>query len=256
LSFLLHINTLGKKEMMMRVKLLIVLGLLLLGLSSCSPVAKADRETLYQVSSINSLFAGHYDGFETVDWLKAHGDLGIGTFHQLDGEMIVIDGKVYQALADGSVREPAGSTWVPFANVTSFDKDFSFYLGQVDSVAALQQALVDRMPRKDAFYAIRVDATFKTIKVRTVAGQNKPYLPLEEILKSPVVFEYQNVKGSVVGFWSPDYVGKVNLPGYNLHFISDDRSMAGHLVEGVLLDASATLDETRGFEMVLNPKGD
>ncbi|MCX6064588.1 MAG: acetolactate decarboxylase [Chloroflexi bacterium] len=214
------------------------------------------RETLYQLSSINSLFSGHYDGFETVGWLKQHGDLGIGTFDELNGEMIVIDGQVYQALADGSLKKPDDATLVPFANVSSFDSDLSADLGQVDSFAALQDALVKMMPRKDSFYAIRVDATFKQLKVRTVARQSKPYLPLEEVLKKPVFFEYENVKGSVVGFWSPDYVGKINLPGYNLHFISDDRTIGGHLVEAVMTSVHLSLDETRYFEVKLNPLGE
>ena len=233
------------------------MGLFILLLVGCTtPAATIDRETLYQISTINSLFSGHYDGFETVAWLKQHGDLGIGTFDTLNGEMIVIDGHVYQALSDGSLQQPPDSTKVPFANVTSFDQDISKDLGQVDSVAALQEAILNLIPRKDAFYAIRLEATFKTIKVRTVASQTKPYLPLEEVLKSPIVFEYENVNGSVVGFWSPDYVGKVNLPGYNLHFISDDHTKGGHLVEASMTNVILKLDETRNFELTMNPAGD
>ena len=214
------------------------------------------RETLFQISSIDSLFSGHYDGFETVGWLKQHGDLGIGTFDALNGEMIVIDGQVFQALADGSLKKSEDATLVPFANVTTFDSDITQDLGQVDSFAALQDTLIKMMPHKDAFYAIRVDATFKQLKVRTVARQTKPYLPLETILKTPLIFEYQNIKGSVVGFWSPEYVGKINLPGYNLHFISDDRTVGGHLVEGVMSSVHLSLDETRYFEVKFNPIGE
>ena len=44
-----------------------------------------DRDTLYQVSTLYSLLVGNYDGIQTVGELKANGDIGIGTFHALDG---------------------------------------------------------------------------------------------------------------------------------------------------------------------------
>ena len=60
-----------------------------------------DTETIYQVALLQSLTQGYYDGIIKVSELKGHGDTGIGTFEGVNGEMIVIDGKVYQALGDG-----------------------------------------------------------------------------------------------------------------------------------------------------------
>ena len=168
----------------------------------------------------------------------------------------MLDGLVYQALADGSLVQPPDSMLVPFANVTHFEPDITLDMGELESVAALQEALVNMMPRKDAFYAIRVSGTFKQVRVRTIPNQDKPYRPLEEVLKKQIEFEYKDIEGTVVGFWSPDYVGKLNLPGYNLHFVSDDHTIGGHLVEAVLTGASASLDETRYFEVKLKPGGE
>jgi acetolactate decarboxylase len=242
--------------MFRKINNLLILCVLLL-CNACAqavPSPSLESETLYQVSSIDSLFSGHYDGIESLAWMKAHGDLGIGTFNSLDGELIMLDGKVYQSRSDGKLLEPPDTMTVPFANVTHFDRDLTFQVAQVADVATLQQLMVEKMPRKDAFYAIRVDATFSHVKVRTVPFQTKPYIALEEILKTQSVFEAENIKGSVVGFWSPDYVGKLNLPGYNLHFISDDRQFGGHLVEGVLSDVTISLDETRNFSVTLDPQ--
>ena len=69
--------------------------------------AAQDTETIYQVALLQSLTQGYYDGIIKVSELKEHGDTGIGTFEGVNGEMIVIDGKVYQALGDGSVKEAA-----------------------------------------------------------------------------------------------------------------------------------------------------
>lgn len=46
---------------------------------------------------------GLFDGIISVGELKQHGDIGIGTFKSVNGEMIVLDGVVYQAVADGSM---------------------------------------------------------------------------------------------------------------------------------------------------------
>jgi acetolactate decarboxylase len=40
-----------------------------------------------------------------------------------------------------------------------------------------------------------------------------------------------DIAGTMVGFWSPLYVKTLEVPGYHLHFISDDRRAGGHLME-------------------------
>ena len=72
------------------------------------PGTHADRETLYQVSTIDALMQGAYEGVQPVSEIRKHGDFGIGTFDALDGEMIVLDGTVYQAKADGKIYPVAG----------------------------------------------------------------------------------------------------------------------------------------------------
>ncbi|OQB13633.1 MAG: Alpha-acetolactate decarboxylase precursor [Firmicutes bacterium ADurb.Bin193] len=51
------------------------------------------KETIYQVSTLNSLLVGNFDGFRSVGDLKASGDIGIGTFDALDGELVMKDKK-------------------------------------------------------------------------------------------------------------------------------------------------------------------
>jgi acetolactate decarboxylase len=62
-----------------------------------------DRDVLYQLSSMAALKAGVYDGFRTYADVKQHGDFGIGTFEAINGEMIAVDGTVYQVKTDGHV---------------------------------------------------------------------------------------------------------------------------------------------------------
>ena len=49
--------------------------------------------------------AGLYGGTMTVGELLEHGDLGLGTLDSIDGELIVLDGKAYQAKGSGEKPE-------------------------------------------------------------------------------------------------------------------------------------------------------
>jgi acetolactate decarboxylase len=47
---------------------------------------------MYQVSTLQALALGYTRREITVEELKKHGDIGLGTFEDVNGEMIFIDG--------------------------------------------------------------------------------------------------------------------------------------------------------------------
>ena len=55
-----------------------------------------------------ALVEGIYQGAVRVGTLREHGDLGLGTFENLDGEMVIVDGHFFQARSDGAVTEVDG----------------------------------------------------------------------------------------------------------------------------------------------------
>src|SRR5680860_187137 len=77
-----------------------------------------NKDVLMQVSTINALLEGVYDGISPIGTLKKYGDFGIGTFAGLDGEMVELDNNFYQIKADGKVYDVADSILTPFAEVT------------------------------------------------------------------------------------------------------------------------------------------
>lgn len=217
------------------------------------PVGTGD--TLYQVSVINSLLLGNYDGFVTIGELKKHGDIGIGTFDRLDGEMIVLDGEVYRIDSEGRVIEVEDEVTTPFAAVTMFDKDTSQKLTGIDSIDILQKQLDMFITNTDLFYVFRIDGEFDYIKTRSVPIQEKPYPILSEVTKDQSIFEYHDVKGTVVVAWCPEYIGGINVSGYHMHFISEDRTKGGHLLELRFQNGDVIVDETKSFEMHLSNEG-
>ena len=90
------------------ISLLISLALI----SSCSSFSAnnssqpaSDRETISQYSTLGALAQGFYDGEMTVGELKKLGDVGLGTFNGLDGEMIMMNGVIYQVPTSGEPRQ-------------------------------------------------------------------------------------------------------------------------------------------------------
>ncbi|MFA7369611.1 MAG: acetolactate decarboxylase [Kiritimatiellales bacterium] len=214
-------------------------------------LAAAETNTLTQVSTIDALLAGAYDGQMTLGELLKHGDLGIGTFDALEGEMIVIDHKVYQARADGTVRLMPDNTTTPFAAVVDFRADQISDRDSQATYSGLQARIDELAPNKNLFVAIRFDGKFPSMKVRSVPKQQKPYPPLAEVTQHQAVFEYTNVPGTVLGFRCPAFVKGVNVPGYHLHFISKDRKIGGHILDFTTIGGTLRLDSCNRFYMVL-----
>ena len=100
-------------------------GLLII-LGGCAVTPRTDAVT--QGSLINALMAGQYDGTFSPKDVASWGDLGIGTFDHLDGEMSIVDGVTYQANAAGQIRT-VSQYLTPFVTVKHFVPDKTFALG-------------------------------------------------------------------------------------------------------------------------------
>jgi acetolactate decarboxylase len=209
-----------------------------------------DRDVLYQVSAMDLLTNGAYDSIIGQDALMKHGDFGMGTFEGLDGEMIILNGTVYQAAADGRVHVMSGSA-IPYAAVTYFDMDRSVHMAGFNNMSTLTAALDEKLPSKDMFFAIRIHSNFSYLKLRSVPAQVKPYLPLAEAIKNQSIFEHYNISGTIVGIYSPAYSKGVQAPGYHLHFISDDRQSGGHVLDLEAENVDVELDGTPRLYMAL-----
>lgn len=219
-----------------------------------SLICTATAESIYQVALLQSLAQGYFDGSMTVGNLKTHGDTGIGTFDGLNGEMIVLDGVVYQAIGDGSVVVSADDETVPFSNVTFFEEDISLPLSRMADMASLQATLNEVVKEHGAnlFYMVKIPGTFSFIKVRSEFKQEKPYRNLDVALAADQnEFDFENIRGTMVGLYCPDYMGDLNSVGWHFHFLTEDLAQGGHVLQVSVDEATALLDATSGFELFL-----
>ena len=208
-------------------------------------------DAVFQASVFDALMRGVYEGVITYGELKEHGDFGLGTFNDLDGEMVALDGVFYRIDSEGTVSIVQDSMKSPFAVVTFFDSNERLVPEKKLSCEGLQDFIYEALPTKNIFYAIKVDGEFEYLKIRSVHAQHKPYPPVSEVVKNQSEFEHKNIKGTFVGYWMPVYIGGVAQAGYHFHFISDDKKSGGHVLECKTDNIVIDIDHIRDFELDL-----
>lgn len=186
---------------------------------------------IYQVSTMNALLDGVYDGETTYAELARHGDFGLGTFNHLDGEMVAVDGRFFHLRSDGSATPVDPAERTPFAVVTFFEADHVLRLERPSPRAELE-AVVERLaPSGNLFYAVRVDGHFRRVLTRTVPMQLPPYRPLTEVTAHEPITTFTDVEGTLVGFRTPDYAQGIGIAGYHLHFLTAAQDAGGHVLD-------------------------
>ena len=188
-----------------------------------------NHSSVYLCAPVNALVEGIYEENIPISEIKKHGNFGLGTFDQLDGEMIMLDGKVYQMSGDGRTALVDDSAETPFVCVTFYEVHSTEVLERDMTYPEFTDWLYSLLPSRNIFYAIRIEGRFKHIKVRSVPKQES-YLPLVEVAAHQPVFEFHDVTGTLAGFFTPEFMSSINVPGLHLHFLSSDLQHGGHLL--------------------------
>jgi acetolactate decarboxylase len=212
-----------------------------------------EPHVLFQASTIGGLLQGAYDGDVSFGELAEHGDLGLGTLNALDGEMIAVDGRFYRADFDGAIHEVSPSAKTPFAVMVFFTPTAELDLDVLVSQEELLARLDERVPAGAPSWAVRIDGSFESVRARSVPRQKPPYRPLTEVVAEQHVFELRDVAGTLLGFRFPDYSEGIEVSGYHLHFISEDRSRGGHVLDCRAQSVRARLDPSSDLHVELPP---
>lgn len=231
------------------------IGICFVLLLSCYGCSTVTTNTITQISTIDALIAGTYDGSMSCGQLQNYGNFGIGTFDRLDGEMIITDGMFFQVKADGIAYMPDTSILTPFASVCYFTPDKCFSLRAESDYQEVERTINNVISNENVFCAIKIHGRFSRMKTRSVPAQTKPYPPLVELTKNQPVFDLDNINGTIIGFRCPAFVKGINVPGYHFHFISDDFTKGGHVLDFVLEEGSCELDICHKYLLILPKEG-
>lgn len=187
---------------------------------------------IYQYSVISALMTGlsSASSSTTVGKLLSHGNLGLGTFENMDGEMVILDSKPYQLKANGSVAAVPDDAKIPFGSITRFEAQHTSRT-KLTSKDHLVQTVAALLPNsRNHFVAIRVQGRFDTVKCRTIPPQAYEGESLTDVGARQTVKEYHDVTGTIVGFRSPQWSGGVSVAGIHIHFLDEARTFGGHIL--------------------------
>jgi acetolactate decarboxylase len=221
----------------------------ILFLMACS---SQEKDMIFHYSVLKALDNGVLEGDMEIGELKKHGDFGLGTFNKLNGELIILDHVVYRVLPDGKIVQPDDKTLIPYSVITFYHQDDTLSLSGEINYQTLKAYLERRVPSRNHFYAFRIKGEFGYIKCGGANMQEKPYnRSLVKMLSDRPVYEGKDIKGTLVGFWCPAYIGDINTAGCHLHFLSDDHSLGGHLMEFTARSLKIGYDAKSSYEILL-----
>ena len=208
------------------------------------------QHTLFQVSTSGALVQGIYQRAVSTRVLLSYGDFGLGTFENLDGEMVVLDEAIYQVRSDGKVLNITDNVGTPFAVVTHFTADQDQIIESASNFEEITK-ICDRYRDSDnLFYAIRIDGHFDHVHTRAMKATFDG-LPLAKAAAIQPEFDFTDVVGTLVGIWAPQFSSALNIAGYHFHFLSEDRAKGGHLLECSGKHLRVRVDRLNDFHLSL-----
>jgi len=213
----------------------------------------ADGEgTITQASTINAVLKGLYDGEITFGELKKYGDFGVGYFHKMAGEVLALDGVFYRIKSDGLTEIVKDSDKTPFFMIAMLKSDSDHFTNRKLDYNELKQYILKMLPRKKSFYAIKIKGVFTNLKARTLLRQAKSYSGIGSVIKSQVRFNIPSeTKGTLIGFYTPDFMEGVSIPGFHFHFMSEDKTKGGHVNSLNVVSITIEFKELKKFQLLI-----
>ena len=164
-----------------------------------------------QFATIDALLAGAYESGLRVAEARSIGDFGLGCVDHLGGEVVIVDGEAIECTLDGPPLAMDDDDILPFAIVCRFPDVPRVGLGEQDFAG--------------------FDGVLSQVRVRVTPRQHHPFPRLTEVTSHQVETVARDIRGTVVGFWTPAIYQGIAVAGLHLHFLSQDRSIGGHVLD-------------------------
>ncbi len=210
---------------------------------------------MYQVSTLQALMLGYSRAVISVSELLDHGDIGLGTFTDVDGEMIVLDGFCYRAMENGDVVAAEPDRGVPFSTVCTMNDSTPvefLYTSNIEKLKTDLNNIIDSHFGLNSMHMARIDGEFEMIDARSESGYESVHVDLKTILgKTQKAFKFEKTKGTLVCVYFPDYMDGINASGWHLHFISDDKKHGGHVFDIVMKSGKGQISKINSIELKL-----
>lgn len=226
---------------------------LILLLIPFSTFTASEKNKITQISTTGAVFESLFDGVISFSELKKYGNMGVGYFQKMDGEAICIDGKFFHFGEDGSAVAAKDNEKTPFFTITTFRSTSENFTNRKFDLSQLEEYLQRMMPKKNSIYAIKITGKFSMLKARTFVRQFKPYPSMTQVHRNQKEYTFSNTEGALIGFYTPDFLANINVPGFHFHFINNDNSKGGHLLECKTDSVNIEIVESPEIDIIIPP---
>ena len=203
---------------------------------------------LFQHNTLGAIMAGNYDGTISVKELLKKGNIGIGTYDKIDGELIILDGKAYRADSEGNVEKANPTDTLPYASIADCKNAVEIEITKKMNREELSTLIKSKLYSLNLFTMLQIDGIFESVRTRAVAAQEKPYKSFKKAVEEQVIFEKEILEGSIVGLYTPKLFGMISAQGFHTHIINNKRNFGGHLLSFTIRKGTVKLYTQNSLE--------
>ena len=203
-----------------------------------------------QFAVLDALLEGAYESGMPVTAARRIGDFGVGCCDHLGGEVIILDGEVFECTVDEPPKPMTDDEILPFLDICRLPDVSPTTVSDV-GLGAFTDRVESELVSRNLFHAVRVDGMFASVRVRVTPRQENPFRPLAEVTARQIETVLTEVGGTLVGFWAPVIYQGITVAGLHLHFLADDRSAGGHVLDLDVREAELRLAAYSRFDLRL-----
>jgi acetolactate decarboxylase len=226
-----------------------LIATILISYKSNNQKSEGSNQSSYEVKTISAMkkvMMGE-DLSAHVNWdsIPKEDLFAVAPLGRIQGEITVIDGKMYVATVDSLNNITIHSGWniqSPFAVYTNVPKWVTFEVDILIQSEDELQVLIDKVASENGYdlntaFPFRVLGTFSKIDYHIISKPSNELEHNHELhKKAKKHFHLENVKGELLGFYSKHHEGVFTHKGHYIHthFIDDNIENMGHLENVVI----------------------
>lgn len=201
-------------------------------------MASRTPNDVFQFSTVGALVGGLATSGPKCSELHSYGTHGIGTFKEMDGELLYINGKAWQFTSDGETKPAPQDLCMPFLQVTKFEPEYTTAVPArfgKDDLLKIFTLFGAEGGGKNSFVTFSIKGRFETLHIRAAGPQLCHGQGLVEVAKNARHWTLEDKKGTMFGIISPEWSQGISVAGVHGHFVSDEDEngavQGGHVME-------------------------
>lgn len=204
------------------------------------------RGIVEQSGGAGALFNGDFSSNTTAGAEFAGSRLGLGVMDGLNGEVVSVKGTTWRIPESGVPVEVSPSEGIAFGIAAHGGREHQVAIPAGCNMSGILSAIdaylaENHVDHEDVVCAVEIVGSFSYVLLRTEAAPTFPEETLAQVLEHEIRFEFDEWRGTLVGFRFPDEGDGQTIPGLHFHAISADQDSGGHVHEVVATNVLATI---------------